>query len=234
MVNIILAARGRITTHFQEDIGRGFLHRGVDQGHGDGNAIDLEIKAPADGTVTFAGPFGSYGNVLYITHDDGWLSVLAHHKTQLVGKGARVRQGQVVAVMGNTGTVYVHNHQELRDAAGNQVDPLLHLVSATSAASNTTPLELEMTPEQNRMLTAVYDAIFNGGGSMADGGRSISASLGGIVKVVDQIRATTAQPVLRDTNGDGVNEKISQIQDNADTNTMVRRLLAAATETPTV
>lgn len=141
MPKIILAAIGRITTHFHEDIGRGFLHRGIDQGHGDGNAIDLQIKAPADGVVTFAGAFGSYGLVIFILHDDGWVSVLAHHKKQLVSKGDRVKQSQIIAVMGNTGTVYVHNHQELRDAAGNQVDPLLHLGTSSAAAEVVIPIE---------------------------------------------------------------------------------------------
>jgi hypothetical protein len=143
MPKIILAAVGRITTHFHEDIGRGFLHRGIDQGHGDGTTADLEIRAPADGLVTFAGPFGSYGNVLFITHNDGWVSVLAHHARQLVSKGDRVTQRQIVAVMGNSGTVYVHNHQELRDAQANQVDPLLHLDSGSASAGSgtTTPLE---------------------------------------------------------------------------------------------
>ncbi|MDJ0323162.1 M23 family metallopeptidase [Cryobacterium sp. PH31-AA6] len=140
MTSIILAAHGGITTHFHEDIGRGFLHRGIDQGHSDGTTYDLQIMAPADGLVTFSGPFGSYGNVLFITHADGWVSVLAHHARQLISKGDWVKQGQLVAVMGNTGTVYVHSHQELRDAGGNQVDPLLHLTSATVAGTTQTLL----------------------------------------------------------------------------------------------
>ena len=138
MVQIILAARGRITTHFHQDIGRGFLHRGIDQGHGDGNAVDLEIRAPADGVITYAGVFGSYGLCIFIRHDDSWVSVLAHHKSHLVSKGDRVTQGQIIAVMGNSGTKYVHSHQELRDAKGNQIDPLLHLSTASSTASSTT------------------------------------------------------------------------------------------------
>jgi len=148
MTQIILAAHGHLTTYFHQDIGRGFLHRGIDQGHVNGTAYDLQIMAPADGLVTYAGPFGSYGNVLYITHADGWVSVLAHHSKQFVTKGDRVAQGQIIAVMGNTGTKYVHSHQELRDAAGNQVDPLLHLAE-TSAASTTTATIAPPTPEED-------------------------------------------------------------------------------------
>lgn len=212
MVQINLAARGRITTYFGQNIGRGFPHNGVDQGHGNGAAVDLEIRSPAAGVVTFAGSYGSYGKVIFITHADGWVSVLAHHARQFVKAGDRVTQGQLIAVMGNSGTVYVHNHQELRDDRGRQVDPLLHLSSASTAANTTTPLELEMTPEQNRMLTSVYDAIFNGGPSMKDGTKSVAQTLADISKTVNQA-------VVRD------GKNIAQIQDNADTNTMVRKLL---------
>jgi murein DD-endopeptidase MepM/ murein hydrolase activator NlpD len=71
MPRIILAAHGRITTHFREDIGRGFLHNGIDQGHGDGTPYDLEIRAPADGLIVSVGKQGTYGNRYIIRHDDG-------------------------------------------------------------------------------------------------------------------------------------------------------------------
>ena len=133
MPSIILAARGRITTYFREDIGRGFPHNGVDQGHGDGTREDLRIKAPADGIVIAHGPLGSYGKRLVIRHPDGWTSLLAHHANQYVTTGDRVFQGGDIAEMGNTGTIFVHNHQELRDANGNQVDPLLNLGTSTAS-----------------------------------------------------------------------------------------------------
>lgn len=135
MPKIILAARGRITTYFKQDIGRGFLHNGVDQGHGNGAAIDLEIKAPAAGVVIAVGVYGSYGKRIIIRHDDGTTSLLAHHAKQFVVVGQRVTQGQIIAVMGNSGTVFVHSHQEYRDAAGNQLDPLENLGISFAAES---------------------------------------------------------------------------------------------------
>lgn len=141
MVQIILAARGRITTRFHQDIGRGFLHRGIDQGHGDGNAVDLEIRAPAAGKVIAVGRDGTYGLRIIILHDDFTVSLLAHHARQFVKVGQRVEQRQLIAEMGNTGTVYVHNHQELRDAKGNQLDPLLHL--GALAGLNETPISMK-------------------------------------------------------------------------------------------
>ena len=136
MVQIILASHGGITTHYKQDIGRGWLHNGIDQGHTNKSAYDLQIMAPAGGIVTATGRQGTYGNRLAIRHDDGWRSLLAHHESQLVTVGQRITQGQIIAVMGNTGTKYVHSHQELWDGNGNQHDPLLCLGTSTGAASD--------------------------------------------------------------------------------------------------
>lgn len=81
--------------------------------------------------------------------------------------------------------------------------------------------------EQAELLNGVrnlYAAMFAGGPSMADQGRSVSQSLGGIVKVLDIVHATTAQPVQRTIDGKTV--LIPQIQDNADTKTIVQRIEA--------
>jgi len=144
MPQIIIAAHGGITTHYEQDIGRGWLHNGIDQGHTNMTAYDLQIMAPADGVVTATGRQGTYGKRLVIRHDDGWRSLLAHHASQLVKVGDRVTQGQIIAVMGNTGTKYVHSHQELWDARGNQQDPLLNLIKSAGASGTTTPV----TPQE--------------------------------------------------------------------------------------
>ena len=188
MVQIVLAARGRITTHFGEDIGRGWPHRGVDQGHGDGNAVDLEIRAPAAGKVIAVGRDGSYGLRIIILHDDFTVSLLAHHARQFVSKGDRVEQGQVIAEMGNTGTVYVHNHQEFRDKFGGQLDPLLHLAPTPSLSdlSSLPPTKIEgflmalNDDEQLELLSktrAVYAALFT------DQPTSLGSSAG-VLKVI--------------------------------------------------
>ena len=158
MVNIVLAARGRITTYFHQDIGRRFLHRGIDQGHSNGTAADLEIRSPADGVVIYAAPFGSYGLCIFIKHADGWVSVLAHHKSHLVSKGDRVTQGQIIAVMGNSGTKYVHSHQELRDAKGKQVDPLMNLATFSASAA-AKPIQV-IQEEDDMYDSAAQAALF--------------------------------------------------------------------------
>lgn len=148
MTTIILAARGGITTrHGQVIPGRTVGHRGIDQGHGNGTVI----VAPAAGVITATGRLGSYGLRLIIRHDDGWISLLAHHAAQFVTVGQRVTQGQHVATMGNTGTVYVHSHQELRDANGAQLDPLEHIAVVSTGASTDTPTNISSTEEDDDM-----------------------------------------------------------------------------------
>lgn len=72
--------------------------------------------------------------------------------------------------------------------------------------------EDDMTPEEHAMLESVRDAIFFGGKSMKDGGRSISASLADLVVKVGPIKRDGKQVSLR--------------QEIADTKTMVIQLQA--------
>jgi len=151
-MTIILASVGRITTHFRQDIGRGFLHRGIDQGHGNGAEAELEIRAPASGVVVAVGWLGTYGLRVAIRHDDGRATVLAHHSRQYVTKGQRVAQGQLIARMGNTSTKYVHSHQELMDAHGTQLDPLLHLGSELASVKKTIIEQPEIEDEMKPII----------------------------------------------------------------------------------
>lgn len=97
------------------------------------------------------------------------------------------------------------------------------LAGGSTAGGGTNPIEDDMTPEQDAKLNSVFNAIFYGGASMQDNQRSISASLAGIVQVVDLLRLWEETPVYRQV--DGVDVEIPQIQDNADTNTFARRIL---------
>lgn len=92
-----------------------------------------EIRAAAGGVVTAAG-FGaldtSYGVVVQIDHGSGLTSLYAHCSQALVEVGQQVEEGQLIALMGNTGkSTGIHCHFELqRD--GERVDPLAHVERA--------------------------------------------------------------------------------------------------------
>lgn len=53
----------------------------------------VEVVAPADGTIAFAGPFRSHDGIVIIDHGDGWMSLLLGVRTPLA-KGARIRRGE--------------------------------------------------------------------------------------------------------------------------------------------
>ena len=67
-----------------------------------GGAYGKNIVAVLDGTVVIATYHYSYGNYLAIDHGNG-LVTIAHCGKLLVGKGDRVKQGQVIALIGSTG-----------------------------------------------------------------------------------------------------------------------------------
>ena len=97
-----------------------------------------------------------------------------------------------------------------------------HHTSVNLADSGTATLieEIEMTPDQDARLKNIEAALLLGGPSMPDGGKSLAAS-------VSLIRNTLATTVGRkDATGAVVN--VSQVDDNAQTGTLVRQLLAAA------
>jgi murein DD-endopeptidase MepM/ murein hydrolase activator NlpD len=86
------------------------LHLGVDIGLPQGT----EIHAGQDGTVTFAGSSGDYGNVVVIEDASGLVSKYAHCDTLNVTAGQAVKTGDVIATVGNTGrSTGAHLHLEV-------------------------------------------------------------------------------------------------------------------------
>lgn len=82
-------------------------HKGIDfcTRGATGNTYGKEIRAAADGTVYSAEYHYSWGNNVYINHGDGVYTRYAHCSQLLVSKGQTVKQGQVIAYVGNTGNV---------------------------------------------------------------------------------------------------------------------------------
>ncbi|MBV1704294.1 MAG: M23 family metallopeptidase [Hyphomicrobiales bacterium] len=98
------------------------LHSGVDWGAPPGTPI----FAAGDGTISFMGRFGGYGNRIEITHSYGYLTTYNHMSAFARGdfKGERVRQGQLIGFVGTTGaSTGPHLHFEIK-INGNFVDPM--------------------------------------------------------------------------------------------------------------
>ncbi len=64
------------------------------------------VRAAAEGEVVYRGSeLDGFGNLLLVKHDGGFVTAYAHNDAMLVKKGDKVRQGQVIAKVGDTGAV---------------------------------------------------------------------------------------------------------------------------------
>lgn len=124
----IWPSKGVITSFFGNRVdpvygGSGF-HEGVDIA----DDYNSPIVATADGVVTIASSTdGGYGNLVEINHGNGFITRYGHNSMLLVSPGAKVTQGQVIALMGSTGkSTGPHVHYEVR-INGSPVDPMLFL-----------------------------------------------------------------------------------------------------------
>lgn len=83
----------------------------------------IPVKAPAPGTVVFAGSQAEYGNTVILDHGNDIKSLYGHLQKIHVTQGQRVERGQVIALSGNTGkTSGPHLHYEIL-AKGQAVNP---------------------------------------------------------------------------------------------------------------
>jgi murein DD-endopeptidase MepM/ murein hydrolase activator NlpD len=109
------------------------------RGHHDGIDISAMRGAPVfasrDGKVIFADRLSGYGNVIIVEHSGGYTTVYAHNDANLVRKGTRVRRGERIATVGDTGRARgPHLHFEVRK--GNVArNPLYYLPQATTVAA---------------------------------------------------------------------------------------------------
>jgi murein DD-endopeptidase MepM/ murein hydrolase activator NlpD len=83
------------------------------------------IVAAADGVVMLSGRgLDGYGNAVMLDHGNGLVTLYAHNERNVVRQGERVRRGQTVALMGDTGRASgTHLHFEVHQH-GRLVDPL--------------------------------------------------------------------------------------------------------------
>ena len=87
-------------------------HLGVDWS----GPIGTPVMATGDGTIEMADREGNYGNYIRIRHANGYKTVYAHllRFASGVATGVRVRQGQVIGYLGNTGmSTGPHVHYEV-------------------------------------------------------------------------------------------------------------------------
>ena len=99
--------------------GKQEFHKGLDFAGKKGSTV----VAVGDGVVTWSGKRTGYGNLVEISHGNGYVTRYGHNQSHLVEVGATVKKGQQIALMGSSGrSTGPHVHFEvLRD--GKTVNP---------------------------------------------------------------------------------------------------------------
>lgn len=88
---------------------RRHFHQGMDIG-----SVFQSVRATKHGRVTYAGWLGGYGRVVILAHPGGWKSLYGHLSRIRVRRGQHVKQGQRIAISGNTGlSTGPHLHFEM-------------------------------------------------------------------------------------------------------------------------
>lgn len=107
--------RGWVTSGFGKRkspfTGKQTMHAGIDISTKTGTPI----AAPADGVVSYSDRKGAYGLVLVIDHGYGYQTFYGHCSKLGKNVGDKVKRGEVVAYVGNTGSsTGSHLHYEVR------------------------------------------------------------------------------------------------------------------------
>lgn len=100
------------------------MHEGLDLA----NHVGSTIVAPASGIVTYAGARAGYGNLVTLDHGYGIQTQFGHISRAYVKTGEKVKRGQRIAAVGNTGrSTGPHVHYEVR-VNGIPVDPYFYIL----------------------------------------------------------------------------------------------------------
>jgi lipoprotein NlpD len=112
---------GKITSRYGHRSGRN--HDGIDIAAPRGSPV----RAAAAGEVLFSAQKGGYGKLILVRHSSGLITVYAHNDINLVRVGQRVRAGEIIAKVGQTGRATgPHLHFEVRRGVKPE-NPLSHL-----------------------------------------------------------------------------------------------------------
>ena len=115
--------KGWISSHYGKRndpfTGKPSFHHGIDFAGKEG----ANVVAVASGVVTYTGSKSGYGEMVEISHGDGFVTRYSHNKESLVKPGDVVRKGEAIALMGSTGrSTGAHVHYEVYKH-GRSVDP---------------------------------------------------------------------------------------------------------------
>ena len=107
------------------------MHWGTDYGA----PIGTPIRAPGDGVVTFAGQKGGYGLYVSMKHNSEYETAYGHMSRIVAKKGQRMKAGQIIGYVGNTGrSTGPHLHWEMIKN-GRKINPTTHKITSNKKLS---------------------------------------------------------------------------------------------------
>lgn len=111
--------------------------------------IGTEIYAAGDGVVEKTGTMSGYGQIVIIDHGFGYKTRYAHCSAFNVKEGQKVKRGDVIAYVGNTGaSVGPHLHYEVRKD-GEAVNPVNYFFNDLSPSEYEQIIEIASRPTQS-------------------------------------------------------------------------------------
>ena len=118
---------GRLTSGFgyrdNPLTGKKQFHTGIDLA----NKVGTTVKAAMSGEVALVGVAPLWGKYIILRHPDGFQTLYAHLSKITAAKGGRIKQGEKIGEMGNTGfSTGCHLHFTIVKG-GDPVDPLKYL-----------------------------------------------------------------------------------------------------------
>jgi murein DD-endopeptidase MepM/ murein hydrolase activator NlpD len=122
------------------------MHTGIDFAAPTGTAI----YATADGQVVFVEEkFDSYGKMIIIDHGFGYITRYAHLQGFLVKVGQKIKRGEQIGYVGNTGlSTASHLHYEIL-VNGEQIDPVHYFFDDLSPVEYEKVIELASVRNQS-------------------------------------------------------------------------------------
>jgi murein DD-endopeptidase MepM/ murein hydrolase activator NlpD len=121
------------------------LHEGIDFTAPTGT----DVYATGDGVITKAGRMRGYGNVVEIAHGYGYRTRYAHLSGFNCRVGQRIRRGEVLGYVGNTGlSTAPHLHYEVLND-GVKVDPINYFYNDLSDEEYAKVIELANKANQS-------------------------------------------------------------------------------------
>lgn len=111
--------------------------------------VGTPIYATGDGTVVYAGRGSGFGIHVKIDHGYGYQTVYAHMSRMAVHKGQKVKRGQIIGYVGNTGlSTGPHLHYEVH-YKGKPVNPIYYFYRDLNARDYEKMMELAKSAQQS-------------------------------------------------------------------------------------